>query len=164
METATRVPATIRDMNENRFGNRIPDGILFSRITVTITEPERKSMLQFARASPASRASFCYPAIRPVVELGSSDSAMLDLAFGIIRCFKQSSRIPIKVPNTPPVTAAVKSSAKLPFTRNANSIGASQNPITSIGAVQPIRGIKATSEMPNVAVMKFISGSPVNGR
>ncbi len=31
-------------------------------ITVTITEPERKSMLQFARASPASRASFCYVA------------------------------------------------------------------------------------------------------
>ncbi len=34
-----------------------------SRITVTITEPERKPLLQFARASPASRASFCYSAL-----------------------------------------------------------------------------------------------------
>ena len=34
-----------------------------SGIPVTITEPERKSLLQFARASPASRASFCYHAI-----------------------------------------------------------------------------------------------------
>jgi hypothetical protein len=32
-------------------------------ITATITEPERKSMLQLAHASPASRASFCYLAI-----------------------------------------------------------------------------------------------------
>jgi hypothetical protein len=37
--------------------------IRLSGITVTITEPERKSLLQFARASPASRASFCYVAI-----------------------------------------------------------------------------------------------------
>ena len=28
-----------------------------------ITEPERKSLRQLARASPASRASHCYPAI-----------------------------------------------------------------------------------------------------
>ena len=33
-----------------------------SQITSVITEPERKSMLQLARASPASRASYCYPA------------------------------------------------------------------------------------------------------
>ena len=35
---------------------------LVSGITLTITEPERKSMLQLTRASPASRASFCYHA------------------------------------------------------------------------------------------------------
>ncbi len=33
-----------------------------SQITSVITEPERKSMLQLARASPASRASHCYVA------------------------------------------------------------------------------------------------------
>ena len=40
--------------------NRIDD---FVWITAAITEPERQSKLQFARASPASRASHCYPAL-----------------------------------------------------------------------------------------------------
>ena len=36
--------------------------VRLSVITATITEPERKSLLQLARASPASRASYCYSA------------------------------------------------------------------------------------------------------
>ena len=58
-ETLARAKASKKVDNRNRM--RILRGI-----TVTITEPERKSMLQKRRASPASRASFCYSALKAV--------------------------------------------------------------------------------------------------
>ena len=59
---------------------------------------------------------------------------------------------------------AVKSFAKLPFTRNAKRSGVSQSPLMIDGIVHPNFGIIPTSAMQKVADGKFNSGSPINGR
>jgi len=66
-------------------------------ITDTITEPERKSLLQFARASPASRASFCYPAFSCVMQYSILAGDHVHCLFHYILIFKFQLLLPVAV-------------------------------------------------------------------